>query len=200
MIADCGLQIGGTVVENVASAQELKAEGLRLFQEGLYEEAVAKFRQAQEMFAGDGNEVEAAEMVNNLGVIYRLQGQWDEAIAALHQARVTFVRLGDRNREAQTLGNLGGLYAAKGQRDEAKECLRQAASIFAELGDAQRQGETLLALGVQTWKTGDRSGGLATYEAGLHTLQRPTASQRALRGLLSLRTRLLGGRRESASR
>ena len=127
------------MVENVASAQELKAEGLRLFQEGLYEEAVAKFRQAQEMFAGDGNEVEAAEMVNNLGVIYRLQGQWDEAIAALHQARVTFVRLGDRNREAQTLGNLGGLYAAKGQRDEAKECLRQAAGIFAELGDVQRQ-------------------------------------------------------------
>ena len=181
-----------------ASAQELKEEGLRLFQEGLYEEATAKFGQAQEMFATEGNEVEAAEMVNNLGVIYRLQGKWDEATASLDEARAAFARLGDLDREAQTLGNLGGLYASKGKGARAKECLRLAADIFAELGDAQRQGETLLALGVQMWKADDRSAGLATYEAGLQTLRKPTASQKTLRGLLSLRTRLLGGRKESS--
>ena len=183
-------------MENTASAQELKAEGLRLFQEGLFEEAAATFRQAQEMFAGDGDEVEAAEMVNNLGVIHRMQGRWDEAIASLEEARTAFVRLGDRDREAQTLGNLGGLYANRGERDKAQECLRQAADIFAELGDAQRQGETLQALGVQMWKTGDRRGALAAYEAGLHTMQKPTAGQKTLRRLLGLRTRLLGGRKE----
>ena len=176
-----------------ASAQELKEEGLRLFQEGLYEEAAARFGQAQEMFAAEGNEVDVAEMVNNLGVIHRLQGEWDDAIASLDEAREAFVCLGDRDREAQTLGNLGGLYASKGEREKAKECLRQAADIFVELSDAQRYGETLLALGVQMWKTGDRSTGLATYEAGLQTLRKPTAGQRALRGLLSLRTRLLKG-------
>lgn len=184
------------MTDKTASAQELKEEGLRLFQEGLYEEAIAQFEKAQEMFAAEGNEIEVAEMVNNLGVIYRMLGQWDEAIASLEQARATFVRLGDRNREAQTLGNLGGLYASKGERDKANECLRQAADIFAELGDDQRHGETLLALGVQEWKTGDRSSGLATYETGLHTLQKPTVSQKALRGLLGLRNRLLGGQKE----
>jgi tetratricopeptide (TPR) repeat protein len=183
-------------MENTASAQELKEEGKRLFHEGLYEEATAAFGQAQEMFEAEGNEGEAAEMVNNLGVIHRMQGRWDEAIAALEKARAAFVRLGDRNREAQTLGNLGGLYATRGERDRAKECLRQAADIFAQSGETQLQGETLLALGVQMWKTGDRSGGLATYEAGLHALQRLTAGQKALRGLLSLRTRLLGGPKE----
>ena len=182
---------------NAASAWELKEEGLRLFQEGLHEEAATAFERAQEMFAGDGNEVEAAERLNNLGVTYRRQGKWDEAIAALNEARAAFVRLGDRNREAQTLGNLGGLYATRGKRDEAQECLRQAADIFAGLGDPQRRGETLIALGVQMWKAGDRSGGLATYEEGLHTLQNPAASQKALRGLLSLRTRLIGGQKES---
>jgi hypothetical protein len=60
------------------------------------------------------------------------------------------------------------------------------------LGDRQHQGETLLALGVQMWKTGDRSGGLATYEAGLHTMDEPSPGQKALRGLLDLRTKLLG--------
>ncbi len=170
----------------------LKEEGLRLFQEGLYEEAVAKFRQAQEMFASQGDEVEAAEMANNLGVIHRVQGEWGKAIAVLDEAKATFARLGDRSREAQTLGNLGGLYASQGEREKAKESLRQAADIFAELGDAQRQGETLMALGVQFWKTGDRSGGLAAYETGLHVLQKPTASQKTLRGLLGMRAKLLG--------
>jgi tetratricopeptide (TPR) repeat protein len=180
-------------VEKTASAQELKEEGLRLFQEGLYEEAATKFGQAQEIFAAEENEIEAAVTANNLGVIYRLQGKWDESIAALDEAKAAFARLGDRNREAQALGNLGGLYASKRERDKAKECLRQAADIFAELDDAQCQGETLLALGVQMWKTGDRSSGLAIYEAGLRSLEKPTTGQKALRSLSSLRTRLLGG-------
>jgi tetratricopeptide (TPR) repeat protein len=181
-------------MEHTGSAQKIKEEGLRLFQEGLYEEATAKFGQAREMFTAEGNEVEAAEMLNNLGVVYRMHGRWEEAAAVLNEARTAFVHLGDRDREAQTLGNLGGLYASNDERDKAKKCLRQAADIFAELGDTQRQGETLLALGVQMWKTGDRNAGLATYEAGLQTLNKPTGSQKALRGLLGLRTRLLGRR------
>jgi hypothetical protein len=56
----------------------------------------------------------------------------------------------------------------------------------------QRQGEILLALGVQLWKTGDRSEGLATYEAGLQTLPRPTAKQKMLRNMLRMRNRLMG--------
>ena len=183
-------------MKNATSALALKEEGQRLFQEGLYEEAAAAFRQAQETFTAEGNEIEATEMVNNLGVIHRMRGEWDEAIAALEEAWATFVRLGDHDRGAQTLGNLGGLYASRGQRDKATECLRQAADTFAELGDAQHQGETLLALGVQMWKSGDRSGGLAAYEAGLHALQHPTGRQKTLRGLLNLRGRLLGGGKE----
>jgi tetratricopeptide (TPR) repeat protein len=182
-------------VEKMTSAQELKQEGLRLFQEGLYEEAITRFGQAQERFAAEGNEIEMAEMMNNLGEIYRRQGEGDEAKAALDEARATFVRLGDRSREAQTLANLSRLYAGRGERDKAEECLRQAADIFAGLGDAQRQGETLLELGKQMWKAGDRSRGLAAYEAGLRTLQKPTVGQKALRGLSNLRTRLLSGRK-----
>ena len=174
------------------TGQELKEEGMRLFHEGLYDEAIVTFEQAREVFAAEEDEIEVAEVVNNLGVVYRLQDKWDEAIAALEDARATFAKLGDRNREAQTLGNLGGLYADKNERDKAKESLRQAADIFAELGDEERQGETLLALGVQLWKTGDRSGGLATYEAGLQILPKPTVKQKTVRNLLRMRNRLLG--------
>lgn len=179
------------------TAQETKEEGMRLFHEGLYDEAAAKFEHAREMFAAAGDEIEKAETINNLGVVYRRQDKWDEAIAALEEAKATFAKLGDRNREAQALGNLGGLYADKDERDKAKACLREAADAFAELGDKEHQGETLLALGVQLWKTGDRSGGLATYEAGLQMLPRPTVKQKTMRNLLRMRNRLLGQKSNS---
>lgn len=180
------------MMNEAMSAQDVKEEGLRLFQEGLYPEAAAKFERAREMFVAEGDGVEAAEMLNNLGVVHRMQREWDEAISALDEAREAFADLGDRSREAQALGNLGGLYASQGEREQAKTCLREAADIFGELGDVQRQGETLLALGVQLWKTGDRQAGLAVYETGLETLKKPSAGQKALRGLLGLRNRLLG--------
>ncbi|MFL7795070.1 MAG: hypothetical protein AB8I69_23225, partial [Anaerolineae bacterium] len=58
--------------------------------------------------------------------------------------------------------------------------------------DKEHQGETLLALGVQLWKTGDRNEGLATYEAGLQILPKPTVRQKTVRNLLRMRNRLLG--------
>jgi tetratricopeptide (TPR) repeat protein len=145
------------------------------------------------MLVAEENDVEAAEMLNNLGVVHRMQRDWGKAIAALEEARAAFTRLGDRKREAQVLGNLGGLYATQGEREMARECLQEAASLFADLGDEQRYGETLLALGLQDWKSGDRRKGLVTYQAGLGTLKTPSAGQRALRSLLNLSTRLLGG-------
>lgn len=173
------------------TAEQLKAEGLRLFQEGLYEEALRRFGEAQECFAAEGNDLEAAEMLNNLGVIYRLLHRWEDARAALEEARAAFARLGDRHREAQALGNLGGLLASRGDHLRAQEYLRQAADIFAELEDRQHQGETLMALGVQMWKAGDRQGGLATYQAGLEVLEHPTSQQKALRSLIGLASHLL---------
>jgi len=178
------------------SAQELKTEGQRLFYEGLYEEAAAAFERARELFTTAGNEGDAAEMVNNLGLIHHTQGRWDEALAALEEARATFERLGNRSREAQVLANMSRPYAAKGEQEKARECLQKAADIFAALGDEQRRGEVLLEMSRQMWKSGARGDAVATFEAGLQTLEKPTISQKALRSLLSLRNRLLGARKK----
>lgn len=176
----------------LARARCLKKEGQRLFLEGLYEEAGSKFQESRALFTAAGDEIEAAEVTNDLGLVYRLQGRWDDALITLEQARSTFARLGDRSREAQVLGNLGGLYATMGRRDKAKEYLRQAADMFAELHDSQRYGETLLALATQMWRTRERANAIATYTAGLELLEKPSLGQRILRGLLKIRSWLVG--------
>ena len=181
--------------QDVLTAKEMKNEGLRLFQEGLYEEAADAFRTAREMFEKEGNKLEVAEMTNNLGILHRVRREWDEAVEQFQRARETFARLGDRNREAQVIGNLGGLYASMGKREKAKETLREAADIFGEIGDTQRQGETLQALAVQMFKSGDRSAGVQLYQSGLQTLDKPSLGQRMIRGLLKVRNRLMGSKK-----
>jgi tetratricopeptide (TPR) repeat protein len=173
-----------------AAPEDTRKEGLRLFHEGLYSESIAAFEQARAAYDAAGDQTGAAEMVNNLGVVYRMNRQWHEAARSLEEARALFHKLGDQNRESQALGNLGGLYASMGKRDKARECLRQAADNFAELGDSQRQGETLMALGVQVWRSGDRREGTAVYRAGLETLQRPALGHKVLRATLGFLEKL----------
>jgi len=80
-----------------------------------------------------------------------------------------------------------------GQREEAIEAWRKAVTLFEEIDDRQHQGETMLSLGVALFKAGERQAGLATYQAGLQLLERPTAMQRLTRTLLAFQARLLGG-------
>lgn len=174
-------------------AVTLQDEGLRLFREGLLDEAILRFSEALEHFAAEGREAEAGEMLNNIGVIRRRQGKWEEACEALEEARRTFVRLEDRAREARALGNLASAYAALKRLEEAEHAWREAAVIFQELGDRQNQGETLLALGIAMFKSGRRQEGLATYQAGLSLLEHPTFLQRLYRLLLLIQVRVLGG-------
>ena len=56
-------------------AEELHDEGLRLFQEGLYDESAQRFSEAMEYFAEQGREIEVGEILNNIGIIRRKQGQ-----------------------------------------------------------------------------------------------------------------------------
>ena len=172
--------------------EELQQDGLRLFQEGLYDEAARRFSEAMEHFAEQEREAEAGEMLNNIGIIRRKQGRWEDAVEALEEAQRLFARIRDTSREAQALGNLAGVYASLKRREDAERAWGVAASIFQDLGERQKQGETLLALGMSMFRSGRRQEGLATYQAGLGLVERPTFLQRLYRFLLLLQTRILG--------
>ncbi len=174
-----------------SKAEELQAEGLRLFQEGLYDEAALRFSEALEHFSEESREVEAGEMLNNIGVIRRKQSRWEDALTALEEAQRIFVRLGDRSREAQALGNIASIHASLKQQEQAIEAWRKAAGIFAELDDRQNQGETFIAIGLSLFKSGERQEGLAAYQAGLDMLERPSVMQKFTRSLMSLQARFL---------
>lgn len=169
----------------------LKEEGLKQFRDGLYPEALDAFSEAQKAFLAAGDKTNAAEMLNNIGVVHRVERRKEQAIAALNEARAIFEELGDQNRVAQTLGNVGSVYAAAREREEAIRHYRQAIEIFGELGDCNRQGETLMALSSVQMKQRQWGEALVTRQSGLSALEKPSLTQRFLLWLLGIALRLL---------
>ncbi|HID52252.1 MAG TPA: hypothetical protein EYP41_09460, partial [Anaerolineae bacterium] len=68
------------------TAEQLKAEGLRLFQQGQTGRALVVFEKAGTAYAAMGDENGRAEMLNNIGVIQRAHKNNQAAIEAFNEA------------------------------------------------------------------------------------------------------------------
>jgi len=114
-------------------AQELTAEVVQLFQNGRYQEAIPKAREAlgiQEKALGSEH-LDVATSLNILAELYRAQGQHGEADPLFRRA------LGIREKVlgpehpgvATSLNNLAALYWAQGRYGEAEPLFRRALGI-----------------------------------------------------------------------
>jgi len=164
----------------------LVERGLRHFRDGMYPEALEAYSEARKAFLAGGDLLNAAEMLNNIGVIHRIERRKAAAVAALQEAHDSFKELGDLSRAAQALGNIGSVYAGVRERETAIHHYGRAAEIFAELGDGNRQGEVLMALGSVQMKQRQWHQAVAAYHAGLCALERRSLFQRLLLWLLSI--------------
>lgn len=183
----------------MASAKELQEKGVKLFQQKDYEEAVATFHEAAEAYATEGQNDMVAEMKSNIGLVHRALGENQKALDVMQEALEVFVELDDARRTAMALGNLGGVYVAMGDKEQAYQSYRQAADLFQEIGERKLHGETLIAMADLQVRDGKLGAGAATYEVGLSELDKLTASQKVLKGLIGIRNKVIGGGQQSES-
>jgi tetratricopeptide (TPR) repeat protein len=176
----------------MADPRALHEEGLRHYQAGRYDEAAACFAAARDLFAATGDALAAAEMKNDLGVVYRAQHRWDEAATAFTTAQRDFEQLGDRTGAGQALGNLGSLYFARGQLNRAASYLQQAITNLRQAGEHELESDTLRLLSSVRLRQRRWLEALVIYEAALTCLPRPSLGQRSLLYLLRFLLRLSG--------
>ena len=117
-----------------AQANAHNDRGVKLAQQGLYDEAASEFEQALAIRQTDTN------AISNLGNIYYYRGDYDKAIALYRHA----VKLKPDYGEAHS--NLGNLLLLKGHVDEALACCREAVRLkpefpgaYLNLGNALRE-------------------------------------------------------------
>ncbi len=177
----------------MSKADELKEQGIKLFQQHDYEAATRLFQQAREAYQESGDEMMAAEMKVNIGVVHRSLGEHQHALDSIQEALATFQEAEDALRVAQALGNLGGVYTALGDKEQAYNSYRQAADIFEELGEKDHYSETLLAMGDLQVREGKILEGAATYQIGLEGKSELSASQKIIKRVSGFLNRLNSG-------
>jgi tetratricopeptide (TPR) repeat protein len=165
-------------------AKQLKEEGMKLYREARYEEAAAKFVEAQQAAVAAGDQKEAVECINNRGVCWRQAAKLDEATAAFEEARTAFQALGDSLGEGQVIGNLAALAESKGDIRQAMELYQQAADVFEQLDAQEYVKDTYTALSKLKLKQRDFMGAIATFDAGLEQLDHPNLVERVARKIL----------------
>jgi tetratricopeptide (TPR) repeat protein len=180
--------------EMATAAEQLKAQGLQLFQQKRYDEALTAFETADTAYGNEENERGRAEMLNNIGVIQRVKGNNQAAIKALSEAGEIFSELGDVDKQAQTLGNLADLYAMNGQQDEAARCYGQASASFAQIGEREKQAQVLRAYSLMRLRQGQWLEAMMRMEESLSVKPRLGSIRWLYRGMLRFALGLFGVR------
>ena len=153
------------------TAQDRKAEALRLNQEGLqqlnggqFREALQTFQQALVIFREIGDRLEEGTTLLDIGLVYDHLSQYQKALESLQQALSIKRQIGDRRREGLTLGAIGEVYYHLGQYDRAIEFYQQALVFHTEVGNQVDQAMTFTAIGAAYDSLGDYQKALQFYQ------------------------------------
>ncbi|MBI4964147.1 MAG: tetratricopeptide repeat protein [Desulfomonile tiedjei] len=155
-----------------------KEQGIRLFNEGLtleevakdqgdLEQAVDKYQRALQIFRKAAFPEGIGAASNNLCIIHKNWSKYDQAVEYCEQALATAKELRNVEGEARTLNNLGLIYAAWRRYDKAVEYYEQALAIKRELKDISGEATTLNNLGLIYRDWGEYDKAVECYQRSL---------------------------------
>ncbi len=132
------IETGRTLGDHSLTAMGLNTYGGILFEEGQLDVAKAMFEDAQLMAATD--QVLAAKIEQNLGIIANVQGMWSLARSHYEQSLEAFERLGDERGAAVAHQNLGMISADREEWDSAKGHYNEALRMARQTGEVRLEG------------------------------------------------------------
>ena len=144
---DAALTLADRLGDLTMSAESLNLLGRVAYRRGDLETARDLYEQSLALHRRAGNEISAAFVRNNLGLIHKNLCEWDAAASDLKSALESLQRL---SRYAETLGpllNLGIVSLKRGDWTESAQWYAQARQVCVSIGDRLRLGQITLGLG-----------------------------------------------------
>ncbi len=172
------------------SATRLHKEGVALFRNDKVEEALQKLNEALQNTTEDSRG--AAEIYNDLGVIYQKLEDYPAAHQALDEADARFLALDDKKGQAQALGNRAALYEAEGQLEEAVETYKESAVMLEEVGESEMAMYVWQAVSRLRTKQGQYIAAIGAYEEGVSHMPKSSFKRKVLEQILKAPGALLG--------
>ena len=131
-----------TSEDQIGEAIKLYQEGVALYEQSKFVEAIAVFKVALEKVRAIGEPLGEQATLDYLGNTYAEIGEYNLAIETLQQALVIAKERGDREGEGRILTYIGNVYSRLSEYEKAEDFYQQAATIIREIGD--RKGESAL--------------------------------------------------------
>ena len=172
--------------------EELALEGKKAYERGDFIASARSFDAAAQAFQSVGDELTAAELLNNSSVAYLRAGDGAAALTAVEGTPAVFSSAGDLRRQGMSLGNLGAALEAVNRKDEARDAYQQSADLLNQTGDSQLRSNVMQSLSVLQMRSGNQMEALATMQAGLDGLEHPSPKQSIISKLLKLPSKLTG--------
>jgi len=144
------------------------------FDEGYVETAIEELEHTLELMSPNGNPLDRAETLGNLGVMQRVFGRYDEAIRSFSDSR----ELGEQLENLFVIGKaqsgIGETYYSMGELELAAEYLRVALTTRREAADQRGQSVALRYLGSVEYSHGNYAAALEFHEQALALATAPT--------------------------
>lgn len=168
-------------------ADQLAEEGKRAFAAGRYAEAAFAFAEAAQGFTLGGDELQAAEMKNNLSVALLKDNQPQQALEAAAGTDKIFEVHKDASRQAMALGNQAAAQEALNRFDEALALYERSADLFAQTGKHDMQSLVLKSAAGIRLRQGKLNEAGMQMLGSLGAVERPSLLQRILKFILRLK-------------
>jgi tetratricopeptide (TPR) repeat protein len=178
-----------------ASPEKLAQEGKAAYQRGDFLNAAHTFEAARVAYQAVGDLLTAAEMANNCSVAYLKAGEGASALAAVEGTAEIFAQAGDLRRQGMALSNRAAALEALERYEEAIQGYQLSADILQQAGEDQLRAQTMQSLSMLQFNIGRQLQALATMQAGLEGVRRPTPKQSFLKRLLNIPIEMITRRR-----
>jgi CHAT domain-containing protein/lipopolysaccharide biosynthesis regulator YciM len=152
-------------------ADDLIHEGLDLYQNHQFSQALQALQQALEWYRSIGDREWESNTLGILGIVHYQLQDYLKAIECSQQNLVIAQELEDRWGEAQAWVNLGNAHQAKGDYGSALECHQQSLVLAQALSDKECEGKALANLGNLYQALGEYKQALESHQACLKILR-----------------------------
>lgn len=166
--------------------EALVARGKQAYSAQQYGPAAELFSEAAEGYRKAGDELNAAEMCNNLSVALLQAGEAQAAYQAAAGTEQAFASAGDMEKEAMAWGNQAAALEALGRFEQAAQAYERSAGSFAEAGDQEMRSLVLGSAARLKLRRGQLVDAAVAMIGAVEAAPRPTLLQRILKFLLRL--------------
>ncbi len=166
--------------------QQLVAEAQAEYGKGNYLSAARSFKAAADSFITRGEELQAAEMLNNCSVAYLKAGEAQAALDAASETDLNFATHGDKKRQGMAVGNQAAALEALKHSDEAMVAYEKSAELLKEAGEFELRAYVLQSLSELQLKRGRYLEAYTTMRAGVVGIKKTNIQQKLVKALMEI--------------